>query len=347
MPAGRFPRIQPYLPLHNKSFFGHRYTFRRQESPELSLSLYETTRSLSTLTVYSIDKVTFPGFSEGTKTVHLEYLVMTLPLDLILVRHGQSEGNAAKRLSEAGDHSAYSTEFRNRHSGTYRLTDLGRKQATLAGTYINREFCHYVGYGFDRYYTSEYVRAKETAGLLGLPEAKWFSDVYLTERDWGDIDIATEQERAEKFGQALRMRQAEPFFWQPPNGESFLTLCLRIDRVLDTLHRECSDKRVIIVCHGEVMRAFQVRLERLSQRRFRELVLSNDPSDRIHNCEVIHYTRRDPGVSRKLQPYIGWVKKIRPAEEPFWHSGWQPIRRPTHSDNDLLAEVGNHPLFLK
>jgi hypothetical protein len=28
---------------------------------------------------------------------------MSLPIDLVLIRHGQSEGNAAKRLAEKGD----------------------------------------------------------------------------------------------------------------------------------------------------------------------------------------------------------------------------------------------------
>lgn len=271
---------------------------------------------------------------------------MTLPLDLVLVRHGQSEGNAAKRLSEAGDHSAYSPEFRKRHSGTYRLTDLGRTQADQAGEWLRTAFYGFPDPGFDRYYVSEYLRAKETAALLNLPGAGWYTDPYLTERDGGDIDIAPEDERQERFSHALEMRVIEPFFWRPPNGESFMMLCQRIDRVLDTLHRECSDKRVIIVCHGEVMRAFQVRLERLSQQDFRRLVLSKDPKDRIHNCEVIHYTRRDPGPGRMLQPYLGWVRKVRPAEGS-WSSSWQTIRRRRYSNEDLLEEVGCHQSFLK
>lgn len=269
---------------------------------------------------------------------------MTLPLDLVLVRHGQSEGNAAKRLSEAGDHSAYTEAFRQRHSGSYRLTNLGCDQAARAGHWISSNFCG--DYGFDRCYTSEYIRAKETAALLNLRGAEWLTDPYLTERDWGEIDIAPEHERQERFGKALQMREIEPFFWCPPNGESFMTLCLRIDRVLDTLHRECSDKRVIIVCHGEVMRAFQVRLERLSQQRFRELVLSDKPEDRIHNCEVMHYTRRNPVGDRKLSPYLGWVKKNRPAEVTPWFSGWQTIRRSRYSNDQLSDEVDQYPAFL-
>ena len=270
---------------------------------------------------------------------------MTLPIDLVLVRHGQSEGNKAKRLSEAGDHTAFSENFRKCHSSSYRLTRLGRKQAEMTGIWLRKNFCQ--EYGFDRHCTSEAIRAKETGALHGLPGADWFTDPYLTERDWGDLDICPEDERIERFGKSLEMREIEPFFWRPPNGESFMTLCLRIDRVLDTLHRECTDKRVIIDCHGEAMRAFQVRIERLSQLRFRELVLSNRPEDRIHNCEVIHYTRRDPNNSRRQQTYPGWVRKVRPAEDPFWTSGWMKITRPHYSNEDLLQEVSRYPAFLE
>lgn len=270
---------------------------------------------------------------------------MTLPLDLVLVRHGQSEGNAAKRRSEGGDHSAYSSEFRDQHSGSYRLTELGCEQARRTGHWLMEEFIEH--YRFDRYYTSAYTRAMETAGLLGLHSADWLVDHYLTERDWGDISSVPEDERQKRFGKELEMRTREPFFWSPPNGESFTDLCLRIDRVLDTLHRECGDKRVLIVCHGEVMRGFQVRLERLPQQRFRELVLSEKPEDRIHNCEVMHYTRRNPHGGRELRPYLGWVRKVRAAENPQWTSGWKPIERQRFTNMDLMQEVRQHPTFLR
>src|SRR5262245_51585291 len=99
---------------------------------------------------------------------------MTLPIDLGLVRHGQSEGNAAKRLSEKGDHSAYTAKFRERHTASFRLTDLGREQARGTGRFIEREFLQHRA--FDRYITSEYVRAIETAAHLELGGAEWFCD---------------------------------------------------------------------------------------------------------------------------------------------------------------------------
>lgn len=264
-----------------------------------------------------------------------------LPIDLVLVRHGQSEGNAAKRLSEAGDHSAYTQEFLDRHTASFRLTKHGRTQATQAGEFLRAEFFRN-GIGFDRYITSEYARAMETAGLLQLSNAEWFCEFYLTERDWGELDHCPENEREEKFGTALHRREIEPFFWRPPNGESFAQLGLRVDRVLHTLHRECGDKRVIVVCHGEVMRAFQVRLERMSQVRFKELNFSRRHEDRIHNCQILHYTRRDPATGR-LAPYANWKRAIRPTDEPIWSTGWQQVERPRYSNEDLLEVVARIP----
>src|SRR4051812_1008304 len=113
---------------------------------------------------------------------------MALPIDLILIRHGQSEGNAAKRLSEKGDNSAY-LRLNNRHTRSFRLSKRGQEQAVKAGKWLIDEFSKDKDQPlFDRYITSEYVRAMETAALLGLPDAVWFRNFYLTERDWGDLE---------------------------------------------------------------------------------------------------------------------------------------------------------------
>ncbi len=242
----------------------------------------------------------------------------------------------AKRLSEAGDNSAFSKAFRNRHSVSFRLTKLGREQARHTGGWLQTEFRY-----FDRYYTSEYTRAKETAGLLGLPDAKWYCDFYLTERDWGSLDNYPENERYEKFGDQLRRRQIEPFFWSPPHGESFAQLCLRVDRVLHTLHRECSDKRVIIVCHGEVMRAFRVRIERINQAEFKNLLLSKEPADTI-----IHYPRRNPATG-KLYPYANWMRRVRPSETRAWSSDWKTFERRSFTNEELLDMISKIPTMIE
>jgi NAD+ kinase len=110
------------------------------------------------------------------------------PIDLVLLRHGESEGNIAQDQSKLGDDSLWSKDnFVNRHTSQYRLTDLGRKQAKAAGKYIRQ----HISKTFDRYYCSEYIRAMETASLLGMKGARWFCDFYLRERDKGVCPILT------------------------------------------------------------------------------------------------------------------------------------------------------------
>lgn len=46
---------------------------------------------------------------------------------------------------------------------------------------------------------------------------------------------------------AARLRS---FFFAPPGGESLADVCLRVDRVINLLHRECADQRVILVRAG-------------------------------------------------------------------------------------------------
>ena len=52
--------------------------------------------------------------------------------ELVLVRHGESEGNLAFNKSMQGDHSLYSGKFLERHSSLWRLTDRGREQVRTA-----------------------------------------------------------------------------------------------------------------------------------------------------------------------------------------------------------------------
>lgn len=269
---------------------------------------------------------------------------MALPLDLIFVRHGQSEGNVAKRLSEKGDHSAFEL-LQKRHTRSYRLSKLGREQAEEAGLWLRQEFYdnHAI---FDRCITSEYTRAMETSALLKLPNATWHRNFYLSERDWGDLDMLSEVEREEKFGHALEMRLVEPFYWRPPNGESFANLCLRLDRVLHTLHRECSDKKVIVVCHGEVMRAFRVLIERMSQQQFKASYLSKESDDGVHNCEIMHYSRKNPETGM-VEEHTNWIRRVRPTDSPVWNTGWQKIERPKYSNDDLLRIVSETPNLIE
>lgn len=259
---------------------------------------------------------------------------MGMPNDMLLVRHGDSELNAANRLSRNGDHSAFTPEFKARHSSDLLLTDRGLWQPTKAGAWIKVN----VGLYFDRYVVSDYYRSRQTAALLELPDAQWFSEVYLRERDRGDMDIVSELERQTDYAEAMKMLNRSKFFTRPPNGESMADLLLRVDRVLDTLCRECDGKKVIIVCHGEVMWAFRVRMEHMSRERFEELDRSDNPFDRIYNCQILHYTRIDPETGKQSK-YCDWFRSVCPTDLSLSRNEWEKIERRTFTNEQLLASV--------
>lgn len=263
---------------------------------------------------------------------------MALPIDLVLVRHGESEGNLARRLSEHGDNSLFTQEFCRRHSSRLRLTDRGKEQAGCAGEWIQRN----IGSYFDRYLVSGYARAMETAALLELPDATWYQDFYLRERDIGEFDSMPEDEKRDKYPAIYDRFTLDPFYWKPPNGESVAELCARVDRVLETLHRECSDKKAIVVCHGMVMSGFMIRIERLTPYQFLQKSEFKATRDRIRNCQIIHYSRRDPETNQ-ISSRADWVRSICPWDLENSRTDWREIRRPSFSNEDLLKLVEEFP----
>jgi broad specificity phosphatase PhoE len=264
-----------------------------------------------------------------------------MPVDLVLVRHGESEGNVANALSRAQDHSAFTEGFKARPSSKWRLTEKGIWQAQMAGDWIRRNFDH----PFGRYYVSEFIRAKETAYYLHLPYAKWYVDFYLVERGWGQLDLMSVEERLEKFPEEMRRKDRDGFFHGPPGGESMPLLCLRVDKVLGTLHRECTNMTVIIVCHGETMEGFRLRLERLTEKAYLAIKDSKDPFNKINKCQILHYTRRDP-KSRLLASHLEWFRSICPWDVEHSDMAWRAIDHPKYSNEDLLAEVESFPRLI-
>lgn len=261
--------------------------------------------------------------------------------DLVLIRHGESEGNVARQRSLDGDHSLFVGEFQHRHSSNWRLTDRGREQAAAAGDWLKRNNLAH----FDRYLVSEYLRAMETAGRMALPGARWFAEMLIRERDWGQMDLMSEHERVVKMQDELKRRELDRFYYSPPGGESLAAVAQRSDRLLAILHRECADKKAIVVCHGEVIWAMRTRLERMSQDTFRELQESGQMVDQVHNGHILHYTRRDPHTG-KMAPFFTHFRSVCPWNEKLSPKGWMKIERPVYDNEMLLAIAERVPRMI-
>ena len=199
---------------------------------------------------------------------------------------------------------------------------------------------------FDRHYVSTYIRAKETAGLLNLPNAEWYAELHLRERDWRQLNVMPRDERRKKFSEIESKRQINSFYWCPPNGESIADVDSRLRSVLNTLHRETGDKRVVMVVHGELMWTLRYRLERMSINDWIDLDNSDDPQNQIHNCQIIHYTRIDP-KTEKLSGHYNWMRSVCPWDESKSTNDWRPVNRVLLSNADLLAEAGAIPRLVE
>lgn len=264
-----------------------------------------------------------------------------MPVNLVLVRHGESEQNFASRQAKKGN-TTYVDDpgYKERHGSRHRLTTKGRWQADQTATWLNSNGI----YRFDRRIVSAYTRAMETASRLGTIGSDWYIEHMLREREWGDLENLSWDQRREVAAESIRIHDTDPFYWIPPNGESMAQLTVRLRSVLDTLHRECSDMNVIIVCHGEVMWGFRYLLERMSIQRWMELEASKDPGVKIFNCQVLHYTRRDPiNPDNPLVPHLNWMRSVCPNQPHNSGPGWGPIVRQRFSDEELAELVADTP----
>lgn len=267
---------------------------------------------------------------------------MAMPYNLIFVRHGESEGNHVIRMKRDQNVDLSTPEFRKRHGSTWRLTDKGIYQAQAAGKWIREN----IGDAFFRHYTSSYYRAVETAHHLALPDAQWMLHPYLHERNWGAIEDVSWEEGDEIFKRDFARRDIERWFWRPPRGESMDFLRFRIDRgVFSTLHRECSEKDVLLVCHGEVMIAVDACVRRMNPFDCNLLLCSKDDRDKTHNGQVVHYSRINPHTE-EVEPYLNWKRSICPWDSSLSSNEWEVLKRPKFSNEDLLQMVSRVPRII-
>lgn len=272
----------------------------------------------------------------------------SLPVDLVLVRHGQSEANvvqkwekeleAASEKGEPVEPLPEAVEIFGRHDSQQRLTAAGRQQATTAGRWLTENGM--APHQFTGRFVSPYNRTLETAVRLD-PEATWTPEARLVERDWGEYGSTPAPNRRTQFPDTERMRQMSAFFARMAGGESIFDTSFRVREFLGMCAREFSDQRVIAVAHGEVMWATRFVIERLLPHEWEELDEQED--QRINNCTILKYTRVDPHGSGEVARSLssGWTRIIDPIGGESPHGGqWRrlPGKR-TLTATEIMAIV--------
>jgi 2,3-bisphosphoglycerate-dependent phosphoglycerate mutase len=167
-----------------------------------------------------------------------------------LVRHGQSEWNLQNLFTGWRDPA---------------LTELGRSEAREAGRRLKQR-----GLTFDKAYTSSLVRAQDTLSLIleeiGQPGLETVCDAALNERDYGDLTGLNKDDAAARWGKKQVQAWRRSYDVAPPGGESLRdTLARTVPYYLRNILPDVLDgERVIVVAHGNSLRALIMAMEGLS-----------------------------------------------------------------------------------
>lgn len=267
---------------------------------------------------------------------------MGMPQNLFLVRHGQSEANVMQKATKNGDDSYYTDEIMTVPDRAWRLTEKGVQQAQTIGTIIPKMIHNQ----FDRTMVSPYVRTRETAAQLQLEQPNWEENRIIRERSWGEISSIPRSQFKNDYPRNAALKENDPLYWTPPAGESIANVAEnRVRNLLDTLHRECNGKNVLLVTHGDFIWATRLTLERWSDEEF--LKRDNDPNERIKNCEVFQYSRINP-ITGAYADKLKWIRRGYPNDDgTVTVTGWYGFERPTYTNEELLTRAKEYTHNLK
>lgn len=167
---------------------------------------------------------------------------------LFLVRHGQSQWNLENRFTGWVD---------------VDITEAGREEARKAGKILKNE-------QIDIAFTSALIRAQHTLDIIldviGKKDMPVVKDKALNERSYGDLAGLNKAETAKKFGEEQVHIWRRSYDVAPPGGESLKDTRDRVIPYYEEHIRPLVEqgKNVLIVAHGNSLRALIMYLENLS-----------------------------------------------------------------------------------
>jgi broad specificity phosphatase PhoE len=151
------------------------------------------------------------------------------PGRLILVRHGESEGNRDRTFT---------------HSGDVPLTEVGKQQAQRVAAVIAEQFAP------ARVVASPFARARVTGEIIATALSLRLDVVTeLHEQSFGIFAGRPYEAVLEdpSFSNTVRWQ------WRPAQGESLADVRARVTPALESIARADAGRDVVVVSHGGVM----------------------------------------------------------------------------------------------
>jgi broad specificity phosphatase PhoE len=239
---------------------------------------------------------------------------MGMPKRIVFVRHGESEANVVQSRDKRGEavDTPEAEEIRQRIDYKQRLSKLGIEQAIQAREWIIKNIGELST--FNAFFVSSFYRARETAATISAnsPEIRWEVDDRLDERSWGVHGPLTIAERESWYSITDKLMDDDPFHAAFEGGESIWGVKNeRIRNLMNTWVREWDSKELLIVTHGDLMRAARVGFERILPEEFEEI--EKNPKYRVKNCQILEYARTYPQTGEDERK-IKWRRIINPTD---------------------------------
>ena len=202
-------------------------------------------------------------------------------MNLILIRHGQSEWNALNQFTGWKDPD---------------LTITGIEEAHNAGKIINN-----LKINFDLVFTSALIRAQNTAEII-LKEINQSLSIIknqaLNERNYGDLAGLNKDDARKRWGDEQVHIWRRSYDIPPPGGESLKDTG---ERVLPFFMKEilphvCEGKNVLVAAHGNSLRSLIKFLDNISDEDIVKL--------EIPTGAPIHYVINEDGSVKSKKDFF-------------------------------------------
>ena len=170
-------------------------------------------------------------------------------MNLILIRHGQSEWNALNQFTGWKDPD---------------LTAKGIEEAHNAGMVINN-----LKINFDLVFTSALIRAQNTAEIILKEINQSLSTIKnqaLNERNYGDLAGLNKDDARKRWGDEQVHIWRRSYDIPPPGGESLKDTGERVLPffIKEILPHVCKGKSVLVAAHGNSLRSLIKFLDNIS-----------------------------------------------------------------------------------
>ncbi len=192
-------------------------------------------------------------------------------LELVIVRHGQSEGNRDRVFTGHGPSP---------------LTERGHREAQAAARRIAEK-------PVDAIYSSDLQRALQTAApIVSATGVELASDPALRERNFGDLTGMPFADIEALHPDVWRALLARDPLFRPPGGESNADCRARMAGFVEDLFTRRAEGRIVLVSHGVAINQLLYHLLGLPPEVPPSVVFG------VENCSMQRIERRADGTVR-------------------------------------------------